>query len=90
MIWTSLNEGKRRRSDSNTWYGWLISYIPETTRKTVDNLKDKVENRFKTNTPKNTVYRPEKELRKPKTQNQSAEKIIQSTRNPFKPKKEKN
>ena len=34
------------------WYYWLINYIPEAIRKTVNSFKDKVLSLFETNTPK--------------------------------------
>ena len=40
----------------NSWYDWLINYIPEPIRKSLGGFKDKVISLFKTNTPKQTVY----------------------------------
>ena len=51
----------------NTWYDWLINYIPELVRKIVGGFKDKSVNFFKTNTPKQTIYGRGKKLRKAKT-----------------------
>ena len=65
----------------NTWYDWLINYIPEPIRKRVGGFKDKVISLFKTNTPTQTVYGRRKKLSKPKTQNK--------IRNPFILKKKK-
>ena len=48
---------KKLRSIKNTWYDWLINYIPETIRKSVGGFKDKVISLFSTNTSKETVYR---------------------------------
>ena len=48
------------------WYDWLIHYIPELIRKSESDFKDKV-SLFKTNTPKQTVYRRREKLSKPKT-----------------------
>ena len=45
-------EMKKKRLIKNTWYDWLISYIPDLARKTVNGFKDKVVNLFKTNTSK--------------------------------------
>ena len=45
-------EMKKIRSIKNTWYDWLINYIPEPIRKSVGGFKDKVISFFKTNTPK--------------------------------------
>ena len=50
----------------NTCYDWLISYISEPLRKSVGGFKNKIVNLFKTNTPKQTVYRRGKKLGKPK------------------------
>ena len=57
------------RPIKNTWYDWVINYIPEPTRKSVGGFKDKTESVFKTNTPKQTLYGRGKKLGKPKTQN---------------------
>ena len=53
----------------NTWYDWLVNYIPKPIRKSVDGFKDKIVSLFKINTPKQTAYGREKKLSKPKTQN---------------------
>ena len=45
-------EMKKIRSIKNTWYDWLINYIPEPIRKSVGGFKDKIVSLFKTNTPK--------------------------------------
>ena len=47
---------KKIRPIKNTWYNWLINYIPDPIRKNVDGFKDKIISLFKTNTPKQTVY----------------------------------
>ena len=52
----------------NTWYDWLIDYIPEPIRKSIGGFKDKVIRLFKTNTRKQTVYGRGKKISKPKTQ----------------------
>ena len=65
---------KKIRPIKNTWYDWLINYIPEPMAKCVGGFKDKIVSLFKTNTPKQTVYGRGKKLNKPKTQN---------IRNPF-------
>ena len=75
------NEMKEVRPIKNTWYDWLIHYIPEPFRKCVGGFKDKTVSLFKINTPKKTGYGRGKKLSKPKTQN---------TRNPIYIKKEKN
>ena len=43
---------KKKRHIKNTWYDWLINYIPEFIQKTVGGFKDKVVSFFKTTTPK--------------------------------------
>ena len=73
-------EMKKIRPIKNTWYDWLINYIPEPIRKSAGGFKDKIVSLFKTNTPKQTVYRRGKKLSKPKVEN----------RNPFILKKKKN
>ena len=75
---------KKIRPVKNTWYDWLINYIPEPIRKNVGGLKDKVISYFRTNTPKQRVYGKEKKLSKPKAQNK-----IKNIRNLFKLKKKK-
>ena len=68
-------EMNKIRPIKNNWYDWLINYFPEPIRKSVGGFNDKVINLFKTNTPKQKVYRRGKKLSKPKTQNK--------IRNPF-------
>ena len=46
-----LKEMKKIRPVKNTWYDWLINYIPEPIRKSVGDFKDKIVSHFKTNTP---------------------------------------
>ena len=67
----------------NTWYDWLINYIPESIKKNVGGSKGKVVTLFKTNTPKQTVYGRGKKLSKPKPQKQSEENVIKIIRNLF-------
>ena len=62
-------EMKKIRLIKNTWYDWLVNYIPEPIRKSVVGFKDKIVSLFKTNTPKQTVNGRGKKLSKPKTQN---------------------
>ena len=50
----------------NTWYDWLINYIPDPIRKSVGDFKDKIVSLFKTNTPEQTVYGREKKVSKPR------------------------
>ena len=57
---------KKIRSIKNTWYYWLINYIPEPIGKSVDSFKDKVISLFKTSTPKQTLYRRGKKSSKPR------------------------
>ena len=61
-------EVKKIKPIKNTWYDWSINYIPEHIRKSVGGFKDKVISLFKTNTPKQTVYRRGKKLGKPEIQ----------------------
>ena len=56
----------------NTWYDWLINYIPEPTKNECG-LKDKVLSLFKTNKPKQTVYWRGKKLIKSKTKKKRSE-----------------
>ena len=73
-------EMKKIRPIKNTWYDWVINFIPKPIRKSVSVLKGKVLNLYKkktpeqtvleTNTPeKQTVYRRGKKLSKPRKQN---------------------
>ena len=45
-------EMKKIMSIKNTWYDWLINYIPDPVRKNVGGFKDKIVSFFKTNTSK--------------------------------------
>ena len=67
---------KKIRPIRNTWYDWLINYIPETIRKSVGSFKNKIVNAFKTNTPKQTVYGRGKKLTKQKIKKNKALEII--------------
>ena len=40
---------KKIRPIKNTWYDWLINYIPEPTRKSVSALKDKATSQLRLN-----------------------------------------
>ena len=71
-------EMKKIRPVKNILYDWLINYIPEPIRKSVDGFKHKIVSLFKTNTPTQIIYGRRKNLTKPKTQNK-----INSIRNPF-------
>ena len=64
------------RPIKNSWYGWLIYYIPVPIRKNVGGFKDKVISLFKTNTPKQTVYGRRKKVRKQKTKNKIRKPFI--------------
>ena len=64
-------EMKKIMPIKNTWYDWLINYIPEPIRLSVAGFKDKIISLVKTNTPKQTVYGRGKKLSKLKTQKQS-------------------
>ena len=59
-------EMNKVRPLKNTWYYWLINYIPEPIRKSVGGFKDEIVSLFKTNTPKETVCGRGKKLSKPK------------------------
>ena len=67
-------EMRKVRPIKNIWYDWLINYIPEPIRKSVDDFQDKVNSLCKTKSPKQIVYGRGKKLSKPKTQKQSEEK----------------
>ena len=56
-------EMKKIRLIKNTWYDWLVNYVPEPIKKSVGDFKDKIVNIFKTNTSKQTVYGRRKKLR---------------------------
>ena len=64
----------------------MVNYVPEPIRISVSGFKDKVVSLFKTNTPKQTVYKRGTELSKPKTRKPSEENI--KNRNLFMLKKE--
>ena len=49
-------EMNKIRPIKNTWYDWLIDYIPEPIRKSVGGFKDKIVSLFRTNTSEQTVY----------------------------------
>ena len=46
-------EMKKMRPIKNSWYDWLINYIPEPIAKILGVFKDKILSLFITNTPKN-------------------------------------
>ena len=51
------------------WYDWFINHISKSTRKGVNDFKDKIINLFKTNTSNKTVYGKVKKLGKSKKEN---------------------
>ena len=58
----------------NTWYDWLINYVPEPIKKSVAGFKDKIVSLFRTNTSEQTVYGrgenlPEEDYYKPERVN---------------------
>ena len=57
-------EIKKVRPIKDTWYDWLINYIPEPIRKRVGGFKDKFISLFNTITPNQTVYGRGKKLSK--------------------------
>ena len=59
---------KKIRPIKNTWYDWLINYIPDPIRTSEDGFKYKTLSLFKTNTPKQTVYGRRKKPRKATTE----------------------
>ena len=50
------SEMKKIRPINNTLFDWLINYIPEPTRKSEGNSKDKIASLFKTNTRTYSVW----------------------------------
>ena len=60
---------KKIRPVKNTWFDWLINYIPDPIKKSLGGFKDKILNIFKANTPKKAVYGRGKKLSKPGKQN---------------------
>ena len=51
-----LKDFKKIGPVKNTWYDWLINYVPEPIRKSVAGFKDKIFSLFRTNTSEQTVY----------------------------------
>ena len=66
-------KNKKIRPIKNSWYDWLINYIPDSFRKSIGDFKDKIICIFKLNAPKQTMYGREKKLKKLKAQKQSQE-----------------
>ena len=60
---------KKRRPIKNTWFDWLVNYVPVPIKKSAGGFKDNIVSLFKTNTPKQPLYGRGKVLCKPKTQN---------------------
>ena len=56
-------EMKKIRLIKNTWYDWLINYIPEPLKKAVRGFKDKIVSLFRTNTAQQTMCGRRKKLR---------------------------
>ena len=61
------NEMQKIRPIKNTWFNWLINYIPESITKIASGFKDRLVNLFHTNTPKQTVYRGRRKTKQTKT-----------------------
>ena len=59
---------KKIRPIKNTWFDWLINYIPERIRKSVSALKDKIRSIYKSITLEQTVYGRGQKLSKPKNE----------------------
>ena len=64
-------EMKKIRPIKNSWYEWLINYIPDPTRKYVKDLKDEIESYFKSinyeqAVPAHTDYGRGQKLSKPR------------------------
>ena len=66
---------KEIRPIKNTWYDWLIDYIPEPIIKTAFRLKDKIVSLFMKKTPEQTMYGTEKKPSQPKKENKKKLKI---------------
>ena len=62
-------EMKKTRPIKNTWYDWLINYIPESIGKSVCGFKYKIVSLFKPSQPKQAVFGRGKKLSKTKRQN---------------------
>ena len=60
---------KKIRPIKNTWYDWLINYIPKPIRTRASVLKDNFISLFKTNIPKQNIYGRGQKLSKPRKQN---------------------
>ena len=59
---------KKRRPIKNTWFDWLVNFVPVPIRKSVGGFEDNIVSLFKTNTPKQTVWE-RKETMQTKTAN---------------------
>ena len=57
---------KKVKPVKNTFYNWLINYIPKSIRKSAGGFEDEIV-KFKTNTPKQNVHETGMKLSKPKT-----------------------
>ena len=65
---------KKIRSIKNTWYDWLINYIPEHITKVIGGFKDKIVSISNTDKPKQIVHGRGKNLSKPKNNLQKIKK----------------
>ena len=54
MIWIGLK--KKVSPVKNTWYDWLVNYIPKPMRKSVGVFKDKIVSLFKINPYRQTLW----------------------------------
>ena len=53
-------EMKKIKPVKNSWYDWLINYIPKPITKIVGGFKDKIVSLFNTNTPKKLLMGEER------------------------------
>ena len=67
-------EEKEMKNIGPTKNTWLIHCISKVTRKITGGFKDEVVSFFKTNIPKQNMYRRGKKLSKPKAQNKIKKK----------------
>ena len=77
-------EMNKIRPIKNTWYDWLINYIPKPISKSVSVSKDKFINLFKPNTSKQTVYGRRQKPSKPRKQNTKKPFISEENKKKFK------
>ena len=67
----------------NTWYDWLIYYLPHPIRKIAGRFKIKLHVFLRQTHPEKTLYERQKKLSKPKSQKQSEENVIKKIRSLF-------